>query len=206
MKRLTILILLSILASACSILNTSSPTSEITPNLPDPGVTTIPAPDPNTAAHIFLDAWKRNDYPVMYGMLTPLAQDGLSLEAFVDRYEEIHRTAALTGIDTQIISSLVMNPGKAEVRFRTVLHSVVIGDISRENRMDLRREDGDWHVAWTEALILPELTGGNGLRLDQYTPTRANIYDRNGNALAAQKDAVALWIVPNQIGLRMPKN
>ena len=200
MKRRTILILLSLLVCACSLFESSSPTSDVTPNLPDPGVTTIPAPDPDTIARDFLDAWKSNDYPVMYGMLTALAQDGLSLEEFSDRYEEIHRTAAITGVDTQIISSLVMSPGQAEVRFRTVLHSAVVGDISRENRMDLRREDGDWQVAWTEAMILPELTGGNGLRMYQYTPTRANIYDRNGLALAAQTDAVALWIVPNQIG------
>ena len=185
MKRRTILILLSLLVCACSLFESSSPTSDVTPNLPDPGVTTIPAPDPDTIARDFLDAWKSNDYPVMYGMLTALAQDGLSLEEFTDRYEEIHRTAALTGVDTQIISSLVMSPGQAEVRFRTVLYSAVVGDISRENRMDLRREDGDWQVAWTEAMILPELTGGNGLRMYQYTPTRANIYDRNGLALAA---------------------
>ncbi|HEY47877.1 MAG TPA: hypothetical protein G4O14_13990 [Anaerolineae bacterium] len=200
MKRRSILIILSLLVSACSLFDTSSPVSDVTPTLPDPGVTTIPAPDPDTTARGFLDAWKRNDYPSMYGMLTALAQDGLSLDAFTNRYEEIHRTAAVTGIDTQIISSLVMSPEQAEVRFRTVLHSAVVGDISRENRMDLRREDGDWQVAWTEAMILPELTEGNGLRMYQYTPTRANIYDRNGLALAAQTDAVALWIVPNQIG------
>ncbi|KPK94205.1 MAG: hypothetical protein AMJ88_04720 [Anaerolineae bacterium SM23_ 63] len=200
MKRRSILIILSLLVSACSLFDTSSPVSDVTPTLPDPGVTTIPAPDPDTTARGFLDAWKRNDYPSMYGMLTALAQDGLSLDAFTNRYEEIHRTAAVTGIDTEIISSLVMSPEQAEVRFRTVLHSAVVGDISRENRMDLRREDGDWQVAWTEAMILPELTEGNGLRMYQYTPTRANIYDRNGLALAAQTDAVALWIVPNQIG------
>ncbi len=200
MKRRAILILFGLLVCSCSLFNTSSPISDVTPNLPDPGVTTIPAPDPDTTARDFLDAWKRNDYPAMYAMLTALAQDGLSLEEFTDRYEEIHRTAAITDIDTEIISSLVMSPGQAEVRFRLVLHSAVVGDISRENRMELRREDGDWEAAWTEAMILPELTGGNGLRMAQYTPTRANIYDRNGLALAAQNDAVALWIVPNQIG------
>ncbi|HEY42816.1 MAG TPA: hypothetical protein G4O11_02420 [Anaerolineae bacterium] len=200
MKRLTSLILLSLLVCACSLFNPSSPTLDVTPNLPDPGVTTIPAPDPDIAARVFLDAWKSSDYPVMYGMLTSLAQDGLSLEAFTSRYEEIHRAAALTDVDSQIISSLVMSPGQAEVRYRAVLHSAVVGDVTRENRMDLRRENGDWKVAWTEAMILPELQGDNGLRLYQYTPTRANIYDHNGLALAAQTDAVALWIVPNQIG------
>jgi penicillin-binding protein 2 len=60
--------------------------------------------------------------------------------------------------------------------------------------------DDAWTVAWSDALILPELESGRNLFLDVVAPTRANIYDRNGLALAANSEAVALWIVPNQIG------
>jgi hypothetical protein len=54
-------------------------------------------------------------------------------------------------------------------------------------------------------MILPELEGGNGLSLTAVTPTRANIYDKNNQAFAAQAGAgqdngAALWIVPNEIG------
>ena len=36
--------------------------------------------------------------------------------------------------------------------------------------------------------------------MDVTTPTRANIYDRNGLALAVQADTVGVYIVPNRIG------
>ena len=116
------------------------------------------------------------------------------------------RSAAFTSLDYQVVSSLIINPQRAEVRFRITLVSAAIGDIIRENRMDLTRLAGEpWRIAWTDAVILPELEGGNGLSLAPVTPTRANIYDRNNRAFAAeatadQPNAAALWIVPNQVG------
>ena len=188
------------MVGACSLFRSVPPTMEITPTLPDPVLTTISAPNPDDTARLFLDAWKVGDYSAMYALLSPLTQDGLSQEMFAARYDEIGRSIALNGIDYQIISSLVISPQEAEVRFRVTLHSAVIGDLTGENRMDLKREETGWTIAWTDATILPDLADGSGLRLYQYTPTRANIYDRDGLALAAQTNAVALAIVPNRIG------
>jgi len=168
--------------------------------LPDPLVLTNSAPDPEIAARGFLESWQAQDYAAMYGMLSPLTQDSLTEQAFVERYEEIWRSAALTGIDYEILSAFVMNPRQAQIRFRSELHSSAAGDINRDLLMDLTLRDGDWTVAWRDGLILPELEEGQGLYLDVITPTRANIYDRNGLAVAAQTEAVALWLVPNQIG------
>jgi len=174
--------------------------SSATQVLPDPLVLTNSAPDPEIAARDFLESWRAQDYAAMYGMLSPLTQDSLTEQAFVERYEEIWRSAALTGIDYEILSAFVMNPRQAQIRFRSELHSSAAGDIDRDLLMDLTLRDGDWTVAWRDGLILPELEEGQGLYLDVITPTRANIYDRNGLAVAAQTEAVALWLVPNQIG------
>ncbi len=65
--------------------------------------------------------------------------------------------------------------------------------------MTLSLQDGQWRVQWEDGMILPELRGGNRLSMDITIPTRGNIYDANGSALAAQSDAVALGIVPGQI-------
>jgi penicillin-binding protein 2 len=199
-KRLTYILLLMLTVSACTSVGTSPSTDGQTPTLPEPNVTTIPAPDPDAAAVRFLEAWRERDYVAMYGMLSSLTQDGISRDAFIDRYNQIERAIALSSIETQIISSLVINPQTAEVRYRVIYDSAVLGELPRENRMELRREGENWRIAWTDSLIMPELSEGFGLRLYQYAPTRANIYDRNGLAMAAQTDAVALWIVPNQIG------
>jgi hypothetical protein len=54
--------------------------------LPTPGVTSIAAPDSEQAAAKFLEAWKAQDYASMYGQLSPLTQDAVSLDDFQTRY------------------------------------------------------------------------------------------------------------------------
>jgi hypothetical protein len=137
-------------------------------------VTSIAAPDSEVAAGRFLDAWKAQDYAAMYDKLSPLTRDAITLDEFQTRYADVWRTAALTGLDYEIVSSLV-NPQAAQVRYRLNMHSAVFGDIVRETYMDLTRAQGDdWRVDWSDSAILPELAGGNTLFAD-YTTPRANI-------------------------------
>jgi penicillin-binding protein 2 len=185
---------------ATLLLTACGRSTSATPNeLPTPAITSIAAPDSERAADRFLAAWKAQDYSSMYGMLSPLTQDAITEEAFQKRYEDVWRAAALSGVDYDIVSSLV-NPQAAQVRYRLNLHSAVFGDIVRETYMDLTRGEGDWRVAWSDSDILPELAGGNTLYPDYVTPTRANVYDRNGLGLATQTDAVALWIDTGILG------
>ncbi|GMR09560.1 MAG: penicillin-binding protein 2 [Anaerolineae bacterium] len=184
--------------AACGTATTSPPSPP--GELPDPLVLTESAPDPEAAAREFLEAWKVRDYATMYDMLSPLTQDSITPEAFAERYDDIWRSAALTGLDYEIVSSFILNPRQSQVRLQTALHSLAAGDINRDLQMDLTLVDDAWTVAWSDGLILPELENGRNLFLDVVTPTRANIYDRSGLALAAESEAVALWIVPNQIG------
>ncbi|MFA9490534.1 MAG: penicillin-binding transpeptidase domain-containing protein [Anaerolineales bacterium] len=201
MKRiLPYIIPIALIMSGCTLLGNSSEDGNVTETHPEPLVTTVSAPNPDDTARQYLDAWKMGDYGTMYGLLSPLSQDGMDLEMFVETYEEIERSGAVVGVDYQIVSSLVENPHEAEVRYRTALDSAVVGEFDRETSMNLKLIDDSWRVIWTESLILPGLTEGNRLRLQPVTLTRANVYDRNGLALAAQANAASLWITPNQIG------
>lgn len=197
MRRSTVLIL-GLLVAGCTFFG-GSRTPLAPETLPPPGVTSFSPPEPESVARQFLEAWKQSRFEDMYAMLSPLTQDSMTQEEFRERYEAVRQAAALTGIEYEVVSSL-MNPRAAQVAYRVTLRSAVVGEVMRDTTMDLSLVDGRWRVAWTEATILPELAGGNSLYLDYVTPTRANIYDRNGLALAVQGDAVALWIVPNQIG------
>ena len=49
------------------------------------------------------------------------------------------------------------------------------------------------------SLILPELAGGNVLKMDYEVPARGNIYDRTGEPVAIQTDAYALGIQPGDL-------
>ena len=178
----------------------SSGEGESTVTNPVPEITTISAPDPDIVARAYLDAWTRDDHDAMYALLSPLSQDGIGQEEFTEVYETLTRSGAILQVDYEIVSALIENPQDAEVRYRVLMESAVVGPFDRETNMRLKNVDGDWRVIWDESLILPGLADGHQLRLERVTPTRANIYDRNGLALAAQAEAAALWVVPNQIG------
>ncbi len=199
MKRGLLLCLLLGLALAGCNLQSGPDTPEPSPSLPTPVMTNVAAPDPEIAARLFLDAWQRDDLASMYAMLSPLSQDSLTQDEFTAFYEEVKQAAAMASLDYQITSALV-NPREAQVSYRITLTSSVVGDVVRDTYLSLTREAGEWKVAWAPTTILPELKDGTSLYLDVVTPTRANIYDRNGLALAVQADTVGVYIQPNLIG------
>jgi penicillin-binding protein 2 len=135
----------------------------------------------------------------MYASLTAISKDAITQEEFVKHFNGIANEMALSGLDYEIISSLVLNTNSAQVGYRLVFHSSLVGDIREETRMELSQEQGEWHIKWDDTLVMPELAGGNYLGMERTIPARANIYDRNGHALVAQADATAIGLVPNQI-------
>jgi cell division protein FtsI/penicillin-binding protein 2 len=201
-KRIWIFFFLGVLAAACNSTPTTAPTPTETPrpSLPPPGVTTTRVPDARAAASDYLAAWKAEDYASMYSLLSQASKSGRSEADFAKHYQDITIEAALSGVDTAILSTNV-DPGAARVDYQVTLHSALVGDIPAETSMNLVMEQGQWKVVWDDTLVLPDLGGGNYLKMDQegYIPERANIYDRNGNPLAAPAEATAIGMRPDLI-------
>ncbi|MCD4672740.1 MAG: hypothetical protein K8R77_08765, partial [Anaerolineaceae bacterium] len=193
-------LLLVFLLAACrpaqpTVIPTETPPSG---ELPAPQVSVTRAPDPVSTAKAFLESWKLEDYAVMYQLLAPASRDAISQEKFTIRNQDAAVAMTLNSLDYEIHSALT-NPRIAQVSYNVTYHTNLLDDIQRDILMNLALEDGRWGVLWEDALILPELSGGNTLALDVKVPTRGNIYDRDGNVMVAQTDAVALGIWPGQI-------
>ncbi len=183
-----------LIVNACS----SPPASPPTPTLPPPAVTiTIPTP-PDVIAQQFLTAWEAADYGAMYSLLSPLTRDAINSPDFAARYQSIADALTLTALKTQVLSVLTQGH-KSQVTFRVTFTTALYGDLIREPTLELHLEGNRWAVAWSDAAIMPELADGNTLFTDYRVPARANLYDRNGRALVAQTDAVAVGVVPEQI-------
>jgi penicillin-binding protein 2 len=159
-------------------------------------VDTSVLPDARSAARAYLDGWKTDEYASMYSSLTSISRDALSADDFEKFYRSVASEAALSSIDYDILSALVLSSTTAQVNYRTILHSALIGDLSREMVMNLSIEDGQWRVQWDPALVMPELANGNYLAMERYIPSRANIYDRNEHALVAQTEATSIGLRP----------
>lgn len=171
-----------------------TPEPSLTPRAASVGA--IHLPDAGLAAQAYLDRWKAEDYPAMYSHLTSISQDALSQEDFERFYRGVASEAALSGVDFEILSSLVLSPNTAQVNYRIVLHSALIGDLVRNTVMNLSLEQGEWRVQWDPVLVMPELANGNYLGMERYMPARANIYDRYEHALVARIDATAIGLRP----------
>jgi penicillin-binding protein 2 len=156
-------------------------------------------PDVQSTSQAFLQAWKDEDYPKMYGLLTSISQDAISEADFETRYRDVAVSMTLVTINYQVLSSLT-NPASAQVSYQVVFHTTLLGDITPDNMViNLSLNKGSWQIQWDDGMIMPALKGGNKLRLDYEVPARGNIYDRNGHAIVAQTDAVALGVVPGEI-------
>ena len=198
--RIWLVFVLITLVAGCSQAGgapTSTAQVSVTPG--QPGLRTTSVPDARAAARTFLDAWKADDYNTMYNMLTAVSKDAVNLEDFEKHYRGVATEMALSGLDYEILSSLVMNPDSGQVGYRVNFHSSLVGDIVRETAMNLSLESGEWRVQWDDSLVMPELKGGNYMGMERFIPARANIYDREGRALVAQTDATAIGLVPGQI-------
>ena len=166
--------------------------------LPPPLVTVESAPSVDAAMAAYLDAFKADDYNGMYAMLSKVSQDSISLEDFARRNRDSLNEMSAGSFDYEVLSSLV-NPYSAEVAYRVTYHTALVGDIQRDMVARLTLENGQWKLQWEDAMILPELAGGNVLRMDYNIPSRGEIYDRDGEVLAAQSDAYAFHILPGNV-------
>lgn len=175
---------------------TNAPLPTLTPTL-------LPSPTPisddaSGIARAFYRAWEGRNYLAMYSQLSPQSQALVDSQSFVSRYEQEMAAAAVLSIHAQP-QAVIQEGVEAEFSVRVTWQTAVVGSITRDYTTRLVYSQDRWGVVWDEGLILPELVGGNRLRLEYRTPARANIYDINGLALAYQGALVSLGVVPGQI-------
>jgi penicillin-binding protein 2 len=198
MKFRSVILLLILLLAACTPGQNPAGTASPAPTH-DPIVHTTQVPEPEPAAKSFLEAWKVENYAQMYAQLTLLSRDAMNESDFSAHLKEVSATMTLQSMDYEILQSLIKSPSEAQVAYHVTYQTVLVGNIARETMMNLSLQDGEWKVQWEDGMILPELRGGNQLKMDIVVPARGNIYDATGKALAAQSNAVALGIVPGEI-------
>ena len=172
---------------------------------PTPRPTSTPEPPPAVIPGgaegiglAFFRAWEIGDYLGMYSLLSPQSQALVDGRSFVSLYEQAMETATVLSLHAQPLASR-QDGDQAELNARVTWKTAVVGDFSRDYQMTLVYNGGRWGVAWNEALIFPELQGGQRLQLEYRIPARANIYDVNGRALAYQGTAVTLGVIPGRI-------
>ncbi|MEK6754192.1 MAG: penicillin-binding transpeptidase domain-containing protein [Chloroflexota bacterium] len=161
--------------------------------LPTASAGITPAPDENAAITQYLEALQLDDFETMYSMLTQASRDAVTLEDFSKRWNDALNNMSAAEIEFTINSSQ-KGPYNAEIGYSVTYHTVLAGDIQRNILLRMANEDNQWKIVWDEAQILPELAGGNILRMDYNIPARGDIYDQKGQPIVTQSDAFAFGI------------
>lgn len=188
-----------LLLAGCGQSSTDIPTAspvDPTQTLPDPPVKVTKSPDPKSTANRFLKAWQEDDYESMYSEISAESRSEITEEEFIERYKEFARQITLQELSYTIHSTRT-NPESSTVDYDLIIRSNLFNDFSQTNSIQLVLENGDWGIEWDDSLIMPELAGGNVLRLDPQIPGREAIYSANGSALAERAEAVAVGIYPD---------
>lgn len=191
-KTLSLLLVFAFVLSACG---QSQGTPAEPTGLPDPGITQSAVSVVEDAIKAYLDAWNEGDYAGMYAMLTTLSRDSISQDDFIARYTHVEQAANLFQVDYNILQTYT-TASTGQVAYRVTLHSAIVGAIPRDTTANLSLENGEWKIAWDDTLILPELAGGNTLSMERFEPGRGNIYDNDGDTMAASTEAVAIGVYP----------
>ncbi len=204
MRRYALLIALLALAllPACRVFLADGPDSQATaPPTLTPAPTLTPTPPPGDASQTgltFYKSWESGDYAGMYSLLSPQSQALVDQQTFTARYQEALREARVATVRTQPLTARQIGD-RAELTVRVTWSSSILGDLVRDQTVALVYREDRWGLVWNEGYILPELAGGNRLRLELRVPARANIYDTAGTALAYQGTAITLGVVPAEI-------
>ncbi len=203
--RQIILWLLLFVLAACSSNTLPLPEDNYTLVTPTALPTDPPPPTPEPIVEdaggigrAFINAWEAKDYLGMYSLLAPQVQAVVDSQSFVKRYEEIMAAAAVQQVIGQP-QALNQQGNQASMRVRVTWETAVVGPITRDIDIPFIFNEGRWGILWDESLILPELSGGNNLYLEYRIPSRGNIYDIHGGALAYQGTIISLGIIPGQI-------
>lgn len=171
--------------------------------LPSPHPTFASAADfesAEQAARRYLEAWQAQDFDQMHRLLTFHNQESIPLESFRAAYENAQ--SAMTLEDMAYKAQTLFRDGRVLVfQYQMTFHTRILGsftDPARQLRLIVDPEVGQWRIAWSLADIFAEMGNGARLVFEPQIPSRANIYDRHGKALADQNGRVVRVFVNNE--------
>ncbi len=176
-----------------------APTYQAEDPLPTLAPSPTPAIDMQSAERVsreFLDAWTRLDYEAMHRLIT--FSDATPFESFQAIYDNAHTTMTLESLDYEIRTLLRESSNVVALNYDVSFDTLILGeftDTNRTLRLVIDPQLGQWRVAWSLGDILPEMENGARLVFEAQIPSRANIYDRNGEVLADQNGVIVEVIV-----------
>ena len=137
----------------------------------------------------------KQEYEQMYAMLNMEASGNISQEDFIKRNAAIYEGIEVQNMTVEI---LAYDEEKMTVTYQTSFDTVA-GNISFENEALFMKGEPGYELVWDDALIFPNLTATDKVRVSTIQADRGEILDRNGRVLAGKGIASSVGIVPGKM-------
>ncbi|WP_428910065.1 penicillin-binding transpeptidase domain-containing protein [Niallia sp. Krafla_26] len=162
-------------------------------------------PQPSDRLSQYIKLWNDKKFEEMYDYLTSNAQQSISKEDFVSRYEKIYGD-----LEIQDLEIIFEKPEEEKDLEETVSYPFsasmesVAGKIKFDHSATLTKEtkndEENWYLDWDTTYIFPQLGEGDKIGLSTTSAKRGEIQDRNGQPLAMNGMVYEVGIVPANLG------
>ncbi len=146
----------------------------------------------------YLACIEKGDYEGMYAYLDSSSKEMISQEDFITRNQNIYE-----GIEAKDIQAdIPEDQDRGQPLSYSVTMNTIAGEISYDNNTAFEREDGDWKIVWTDAMIFPSLGENDRVSVTTLEAERGSIYDRNQHLLAGQGTVQSVGLVPGKMDVQ----
>lgn len=146
----------------------------------------------------YVDYIKDKKYEEMYALLDESAKESISEEEFVTRNKNIYEGIEAKNIELDISEKQAKDQ---PISYRVSMDTMA-GEISYDNDTFFTKEDGKWHIAWSDSMIFPQLGRKDKVSVEIIPAKRGSIYDRNENLLAGQGMIQNVGLVPGKMDIQ----
>lgn len=150
---------------------------------------------PDTLLLTYMEHAANKEYRKMYAMLDIEASGNITEEEFLDRNRAIYEGIGMQDMHTEVTD---YDQEAQTVAYETSF-ATVAGNIRFENEAYFLKGEEGYRLAWSDAMIFPQLGRTDKVRVSTIQARRGEIKDRKGRVLAGWGSAASVGIVPGKL-------
>ncbi|RFB17466.1 penicillin-binding transpeptidase domain-containing protein [Bacillus sp. HNG] len=164
-------------------------------------------PKPEDRFQAFISDWEKHDFEKVYSQFSEDVKEKVNKDEFVERFDKIYSDININNlnIDFKAPEEEIEPNEQGEVAFTYDLSMETIAgpvEFSEQATLVLEEEKDEkkWAVRWEHAMFFPDMEEGDEIGLEQSSPRRGEILDRNGVKLAENGLVYEIGMVPEDLG------